>query len=776
MNRYLAVVIAALLVIPCRAATVVVDDDGPAAYTSIQEAVNHSWDGDVIVVKRGTYRERLVFNSRAVTVRSENPDDPAVVQATVLTDTTGPAVTFDFGEGERSVLEGLTITGRGILCLGTSPTISKNLIRDCQGAGITGRNGAAPTIVDNTITANQQEGIYSCNGLIQGNVISENSAAVAFCGGHILDNRITANGPTGGLCYCNGLIAGNVIVGNHADTYGGGLSNCAAEIRNNVIAGNRAQGQGGGLYNCTGSITSNTIVGNRAGDQGGGLSRCAAVVRDNIIAANSAAVAGGIYGACGNVYNAFWQNIGGNFDGGAASGPGDVVAAPLFVRDGYWDHMSTADESDDLWMDGDYHLKSQAGRWDPAQGCWMVDTVTSHCIDGGDPGSTWSAELWPHGQRINLGAYGGTPQASMSLSDLGSLADVDHDAQVGPADLSRLAGQWLRNEPLLAEDLNRDGTVDLYDVALLGMSWRSGPPAATAPLPDPMTWAVKPYATGPYTIAMVATTATSTDGTTVEYYFEDYHHPAYNSGWLSFEAGQEPRWEDHDLSAESTYWYRVKARNQGNQVETGWSERFSARTLQEDWTPPVPNPMTWETAPHRVAAGTLSMIATEASDLSGVEYLFECVSHPAYSSGWQDSRTYQVASLLPDHYWFKVRARDKSPNHNTTGWSAPVVVDLQPPTPDPMAWEMEPKEVNIGGGSFDYCATMKAALATDEAASVEYYFLCTTEPGFSSGWQVSREYTVKVGRRSQYHRFRVKARDTSPSYNETGYSSEVASK
>jgi len=177
-----------------------------------------------------------------------------------------------------------------------------------------------------------------------------------------------------------------------------------------------------------------------------------------------------------------------------------------------------------------------------------------------------------------------------------------------------------------------------------------------------------------------------------------------------------------------------------------------------------------------VSAGKIRMVATQASDTSGVEYQFECTSQPAYSSAWQDSRTYELSSLPKGAYAFKVRARDKSPNHNTTAYSSEVSLDLQPPTPDPMTWEIQPKEVNIGGGSFDYCAYMKATEATDDAAGVEYLFQCTTEPKFSSAWQTSREYTVKVGRAGQQHRFRVMARDTSSSHNETGYSTEVAAK
>ncbi len=776
MGKLSTALIFVLMVVPCMGKTIIVDDDGPAAYKSIQEALTNSWRGDVIVVKPGTYHERITFQGRAVTVRSENPDDPGVVQATVITDRTSATVTFDFNEGDASVLEGFTITGRGIQCTGTSPTISKNVIRNCEGPGIAGRNEAAPTIVGNTIVANRQEGVYSCNGLIQGNAISQNSAGCAFCAGAIRDNIITENGPAGGLYYCNGTITGNLISGNRAESLGGGLSNCLGDISNNIITGNKAGRQGGGLYNCTKAIINNTIVGNVAAEQGGALYQCPGTVRNNIIAFNDAPGGGGIFGPASSTYNAFWKNNGGDFAGGASIGVGDIITAPQFARDGRWNTDGTADTSDDFWVDGDYHLKSQTGRWDPTENWWMLDTVTSYCIDAGSPSSDWGAELWPHGQRINLGAYGGTPQASMSPSDLGSVADLNHDAQVGPADLKRMGQKWPYKESLLAEDLNRDGKVNLTDLAILGQSWRSGPPVASPPIPSPMTWATKPYPTGPYTIAMVATTATSTDGTGVEYWFEDYYHSEYNSGWLSFAPGQEPRWEDKDLSPNSTYWYRVKARNKGNLAVTDWSERASAKTQQEDMTPPTPHPMTWETEPFGVAPGTIRMVATSATDSSGVEYQFDCTSHPVYSSAWQDSRTYEVKSLPKGHYSFKVRARDKSPNHNATGYSSVVSVDMQPPTPDPMKWEIEPKEINIGGGTFNYYATMKAVEATDDAAEVEYFFLCTTESGFNSGWQKSREYTVKVGRMGQKHRFLVKARDTSTGHNETGPSPELPTK
>jgi len=803
MDRCIAILIVFLLMVPCAAEVITVDQVRPADYQTIQEAINGSQDGDTIVVKSGTYQEQVSFNGRRVTVRSEDPNDPAVVEATVIAANSGQSVFFDFGEGSESVLEGFTITGRGIFCVGTAPTISKNVMRDCAGAGIAGESDAAPTIRGNTITGNELEGISGCDGLIQGNTISHNDTGVAYCqgpirantiadhaqeglyacdgpiegntivrnvaglancGGLIQGNRITDNGDAGGLYYCDGQIIGNVIVGNTASADGGGLYSCQGPILNNVIAGNRATGSGGGLSECSQSICNNTIVGNGAASRGGGLSRCAGTVCNNIIAHNEAAQAGGLYGASSNTYNAFWTNTGGHFGGDAVAGAGDVVANPQFVTDGFWDA--------DVWIDGDYHLKSQAGRWDPEAKQWVIDDVTSPCVDAGNPGSNWSEELWPHGQRVNLGAYGETPQASWSLSVAGDVADLNDNGIVGPGDLKLFAAKWLVLADLLAEDLNRNGSVDSSDFAILAQSWGLEPPPARAPDPNPMTWAIEPYGTGPYSMAMVATTAISTDRTGVEYYFENPLDTSMNSGWLTFAAEEEPRWEVSELSAHTTYWFWVKARNRGNLRETDWSERSSGSTEREDLEAPTPNPMTWETEPYGSTPETIRMVATAALDSSGVEYLFECTSHSEYTSQWQDSRVYEIPSVPEGRYAFTVRARDKSVQQNTTVASQPGYADLEPPIPDPMEWEIEPYEVKLGN-DLQYGATMTAAEAVDAYDGVEYFFQCTTESAFSSGWQTSQEYTVLVGRRGQNYRFRVKARDTSASYNETGWSSEV---
>ncbi len=60
----------------------------------------------------------------------------------------------------------------------------------------------------------------------------------------------------------------------------------------------------------------------------------------------------------------------------------------------------------------DYHLLSEAGRWNPNSLTWEADELTSPCIDAGDPEGSSLGETGPNGRRINMGGYGGTAQAS----------------------------------------------------------------------------------------------------------------------------------------------------------------------------------------------------------------------------------------------------------------------------------------------------------------------------------------------------------------------------
>jgi len=77
----MVVLICLVLVIPCTAEVIVVDPNGSADYTSIQDAIDYSWHGDTVVVNPGIYREDIYFNSRAITLTCTDPDESKLYAA-----------------------------------------------------------------------------------------------------------------------------------------------------------------------------------------------------------------------------------------------------------------------------------------------------------------------------------------------------------------------------------------------------------------------------------------------------------------------------------------------------------------------------------------------------------------------------------------------------------------------------------------------------------------------------------------------------------------------
>ncbi|MBW8038826.1 MAG: hypothetical protein FVQ85_02370 [Planctomycetes bacterium] len=116
-----------------------VDDDGPTDFDNIQAAIDDSNHGDTIIVSPGTYtgdgNRDINYNGKAITVRSEDPNDPNIVVATIIDcngteDQPHRGFFFNAGEEANSVLAGLTITngyayyGGGIYCEASRPTIT----------------------------------------------------------------------------------------------------------------------------------------------------------------------------------------------------------------------------------------------------------------------------------------------------------------------------------------------------------------------------------------------------------------------------------------------------------------------------------------------------------------------------------------------------------------------------------------------------------------------------------------------------------------------------
>jgi predicted outer membrane repeat protein len=237
-----------------------------------------------------------------------------------------------------------------------------------------------------------------------------------------------------------------------------------------------------------------------------------------------------------------WDNIDGDLFGCTATyscvqqgveGEGNIREDPLF-----------ADPEA-----GDYHLLSERGRFVPAHALWAFDTRTSPCVDTGDPKLDPGAERMPNGGRINMGAFGGTPQASMS--------------------------EWP-----LAGDLNRDRRVDFADLAILLDQWLEELPAVSAGAtdtsslqPNPARWAIdgqprEVHGGGgvfDYYVEMTAAEVVSLYGP-VEYFFDCRQLSGYDSGWQTARTHKV-------LVGRSSQGleFRVRARDQAGNM-TDWSE------------------------------------------------------------------------------------------------------------------------------------------------------------------------------------------------------------
>ena len=104
---------------------------------------------------------------------------------------------------------------------------------------------------------------------------------------------------------------------------------------------------------------------------------------------------------------------------------------------------------------GDLHLQSTGGRWNPSAGTWVVDAADSPGLDAGDPDSAVGDEPVPNGGRRNLGAYGGTIEASRSPAGrrLWLLAPAANQTLSGQVSVRwQAAGQaWAAGDTLRAE-------------------------------------------------------------------------------------------------------------------------------------------------------------------------------------------------------------------------------------------------------------------------------------------------------------------------------------
>ncbi len=461
---------------PSPAAIIIVDCNGPSDFNSIQEAIDSVIVSAVIEVRPGVYYENISYYGKTIVMTST---DPNVVELTVIDgNSVGNVVTFNNGEDENCVLGGFTIQNGAT---GIYSYLSEPLIRNCVvKSNTTGIEGpASPKIIETIVRDNSGTGINDCDGDIYGCEIVENGTyGLSYCDGNISDCNIIANSGAG-LGYCDGIMENCVVTGNGA----GGFRECGGQTLDCAVVGNT----GSGFYDCTGTIerciisantgfgyslsgnlqncliTANGASGVMLTYSGNTVTNCTIVGNKgdgirvnwtpgmfpqpsyadcigNIIIQN--AEIGMNQRSSGEItsgYNNLWHNLVGDYNGNVTAA-NDISANPIFAVAGYWDMSNN-------WVEGEYHLRSAAGRWDVND--WVYDDFNSPCIDAGDPCYPIGVEPNPNGGVINQGVYGGTAEASKSPSGVVEPVCPEYPAM----------------------DYNKDCKVDFEDLAVFCLSW-----------------------------------------------------------------------------------------------------------------------------------------------------------------------------------------------------------------------------------------------------------------------------------------------------------------
>ena len=267
------------------------------AYTAIQTAINNSIDYDEIIVAEGIYYENIDPNGMLILLTSTDPNDPGVVEGTVIDGGAGGSViTCVSGETSDTVITGFMIqngngdddgNGGGISCMDSSPVIK--------------------------------------NCIVSGNSASGNWGGGIFCWGGT---------PT---------ISNSIFIGNTVVNYGGGIACYQSDVivSNCVFNGNNAvRGGGFASYKSDSVVTNCTFTQNTTSGNYGDAVYChgdkAPAIINSIMWGNTGSVVE-IFLSSGSSPTVSYSVVEGGWTG---SGSNNLSSDPLFI-----------DADDDLYLD-----------------------------------------------------------------------------------------------------------------------------------------------------------------------------------------------------------------------------------------------------------------------------------------------------------------------------------------------------------------------------------------------------------------------------------------
>jgi len=595
----------------------------PSEYSTIQAAIDDCNDGDVVIVEpnvyTGTGNRDIDFLGKAITVRSEYPEDPCVVASTVIDCNGSPnephrGFYFYNNEDANSILQGFTIIngyvnwGGGIRCDNSSPTIT------------------------NCVISGNEASSYGGGGLF----CSESNLKIMNCS---FTNNSTSNGEGGGMFIVDEsspMVTGCAFTGNSA-YFGGGIMcdfNSSPAVTNCTIANNSAV-SGAGIYNnyySNATVKNCLFYGNLTPNNAGGIynaDNSNATVTGCTFSRNSAGWGGGmvVYNSYPTITNCiFWDNT-----------PSQQIylyagSTPIVSYSnvqGGWPGTCNID-ADPCFVDADSNDFHLAGGISP-------------CFNAGDP--NYIAMPPPPGPGFNETDIDGDARVIDGRVDIGADEVSDCMAEtnwayetwvsVGKPDC------WCYERHCYGDT---DGKKQLLfwvysnDLALLKSAY-----AKTDAVLETVEYNGVPGICADFDIKK-------------SIIFRVYAN---------------------DLAILKSYYAKPSVPSCGNPPDANYNFWLYSSSSLFDTNPPVP--VEWEVLPYETGGGLeayANMTAVEATDPEGngpVMYYFECVDVPAYNSGWTTEREWNNYPIGRSGklYQFHFKVRDNLLNESS--WSTSEV-------------------------------------------------------------------------------------------------------
>ena len=373
---------------------------------TIQHGIDEASNGDTVLVAIGTYVENINYNGKNIVVGSlflTTADTSYISQTVIDGNQNGSVVTFDAEEDSTTILDGFTIKN------GSGTDIFDGI---CGGGIYCGIN-SSPSLL---------------NLIVSGNTVSHKGGGIYFCdnSNSILKNVTlsdnTANNGGGIFCRLAIPILDNMTISENTSHYSGGgicLDGSSPNLENVIIIRNNSMDQGGGIV-CKDSSSPTlkyVTISENSASAGGGvyLVNASNPTLNNVtITNNSSCTAGGIYLTSNStptlVNTILWndspQEI--YFDANWAS---NSITIEYSDVQGGQDSIVTNDNGTVSWGNGNINVDPRFVN--PENGDFHLQWG-SPCIDAGDPTSDYSNEPEPNGDRINMGAYGNTAEATVA--------------------------------------------------------------------------------------------------------------------------------------------------------------------------------------------------------------------------------------------------------------------------------------------------------------------------------------------------------------------------